>query len=398
MADEVADSLARLHLLAAGRRIEETRREASPLGGQVDVDGHGSLLAMIEVPAGDVLMATRCLSESPEVREGSDRRTRSVTAGGVRRVSCVVTPAADIEVEADLVQALLAEQHPDLADLPLVRLDSGWDNTHWRVGDELLARFPRRRAAAHLILHEQRWLPVVGPWLPCAIPVPSRVGRPAPHYPWSWSLVPWIDGTSGDRVTTIGADAVAEQLGRFLRALHRPAPSDAPRNPYRGVGLAERRDLFEERLRQLDSEIDTASVRTTWETACSAPQWAHAPTWLHGDLHPANVLFSGGAIAAVIDFGDICAGDPATDLAAAWMLLPRSSMAAFARSYGEIDAHLEARAVGWAVLFGLMLLAIGLDDKATYEPLGRRTLDRALSAERILGSASDQAHTEPDRS
>jgi hypothetical protein len=85
----------------------------------------------------------------------------------------------------------------------------------------------------------------------------------------------------------------------------------------------------------------------------------------------------------ILDFGDICAGDPATDLAAAVMLLPRSSDATFADSYGEVDLDLEARSLGWAVLFGLMLLSIGLDSRPTsghptYAPIGRSTLERAI--------------------
>jgi hypothetical protein len=54
----------------------------------------------------------------------------------------------------------------------------------------------------------------------------------------------------------------------------------------------------------------------------AAPGWAGPALWLHGDLHPANVLTADGTICGVIDFGDLFAGDPACDLAAAWILLP----------------------------------------------------------------------------
>ncbi|MCP2342258.1 phosphotransferase [Actinomadura rupiterrae] len=43
---------------------------------------------------------------------------------------------------------------------------------------------------------------------------------------------------------------------------------------------------------------------------------------MHGDLHPANVVVSDGTLAGIVDFGDLLAGDPAWDLAAAWVLLP----------------------------------------------------------------------------
>jgi len=308
---------------------------------------------------------------------GSPGGTRG--ASKFPRVSLVVSSAPELEIDEHLVRSLLAEQHPDLAGSSLLELDAGWDNTLWRIGDDLLARLPRRAVAADLTVNEQRWLPILGPLLPLPVPVPIRVGKPSQRYPWSWSIVPWLDGTPGDRTPTIAADAVAQQLGRFLRALHGPAPANAPRNPFRGGPLVDRLGAFEERLNELDADVDASSVRAVWERACDAPPWTGAPTWLHGDLHPANVLFLDGIVSAVIDFGDICAGDPATDLASAWMLLPAWAMPDFTESYGEIDTDLEARALGWSILFGLMLLAIGLDDRPTYEPIGRRALNHAVS-------------------
>jgi len=290
----------------------------------------------------------------------------------------VVSPAADVEVDEQLLRGLLEEQHPDLSRLTLRPLDAGWDNTLWRIGDELVARLPRRALAAGLTRNEQRWLPSLSPRLPLPVPVPVRIGRSSDAYPWAWSIVRWLDGTPADRVTIDRPEAVADQLGAFLRALHRPAPRSAPRNPYRGVPLSDRADAFDSRATALASEIDVTGVRDVWERGCSAPPWSRPPTWLHGDLHPANVLVADGLLSAVIDFGDLCSGDPATDLAAATMLIPPSASPSFARAYGAIDDHLEARALGWAALFGVMLVTIGLDDRPTYEPVGRRTLDHAI--------------------
>jgi len=56
-------------------------------------------------------------------------------------------PAAEVEVSADLVRRLLADQHPDLARLPVQFLANGWDNELYRVGDGLVARLPRRALA-----------------------------------------------------------------------------------------------------------------------------------------------------------------------------------------------------------------------------------------------------------
>jgi aminoglycoside phosphotransferase (APT) family kinase protein len=294
----------------------------------------------------------------------------------------MVSPAPEVAVDERMVRALLVEQHPDLARLRLLPLDAGWDNTLWRIGEDLLARLPRRAVAANLTVNEQRWLPTLAPILPLPVSVPVRVGRPSGEYPWSWSIVRWFDGTPGDRSTSVSHAVVAEQLGAFLRALHRPAPATAPHNPFRGVPLVERVDTFDHWVTDLEATIDGPALRAVWERALGASPWTGPPAWLHGDLHPANVLVADGVLSAIIDFGDICRGDPATDLSAAWMLLPPSAIPHFARAYGGMDDDLEARALGWSVLFGLMLLAIGLDDRHTYEPIGRRTLAHAISHSR----------------
>ena len=52
-----------------------------------------------------------------------------------------------------------------------------------------------------------------------------------------------------------------------------------------------------------------------WDELRSTPEWAGPALWLHGDLHPSNMLTYHGRLSAVIDFGDITSGDPATDLA-----------------------------------------------------------------------------------
>ena len=102
-------------------------------------------------------------------------------------------PAAEVEVSADLVR-LLADQHPDLARLPVEFLANGWDNELYRVGDELVARLPRRALGAQIITNEQRWLPGLAPGLPLPIPYPERTGAPGRGYPYSWSVVPYLPG------------------------------------------------------------------------------------------------------------------------------------------------------------------------------------------------------------
>lgn len=294
----------------------------------------------------------------------------------LRRVG---SPAAEVETDEDGVRALLAEQHPDLANRPLKRLGEGWDNTLWRLGDDLLVRLPRRAMSAPLALHEQRWLGELAARLPLPIPAPVRMGRPSGDYPWHWSVVPWINGVPGDRAPLTNPADAASRLGSFLRALHREAPADAPHNPYRGVPLSDRAARYTDALADLATTIDSSATERVWESALTADPWTEPRVWLHGDLHPANVLVEGGTLVGIVDFGDVCGGDPATDIAGAWMLLPAMAMPNFIESYGPVERHLERRSLGWAVLFALMLIQIGRDDpRPRYEAVGRATLDRAI--------------------
>jgi aminoglycoside phosphotransferase (APT) family kinase protein len=285
-------------------------------------------------------------------------------------------PPAEVEVTPALLRGLLAEQHPDLAQLPVTVLANGWDNVVFRVGGDLLARLPRREMGARLVNHEQRWLPVLAPRLPLPIPAPVRTGRPGLGYPWPWRIVPYLPGQVAAEAPPADPAAAAVSLGGFLAALHTPAPPDAPVNPFRGVPLADRTDTFMQNLSAVADQVDRAAVRRAWATALAAPRWREPPVWVHGDLHPANILVRDGRISGVLDFGDLTAGDPAIDLSVGWMLLPADCHPAFRAAARASDAS-WARATGWALALGLVYLAHSADNPQL-AAVGQRTLRAVL--------------------
>jgi aminoglycoside phosphotransferase (APT) family kinase protein len=132
-------------------------------------------------------------------------------------------------------------------------------------------------------------------------------------------------------------------------------------------------------MRRLTDKTDliTPEIRRAWDDALGAPLDV-PPTWLHGDLHPRNVLVEDGVISGIIDWGDITAGDCATDLAAVWMLFgdPGARAEALSAYVGLSEATLR-RARGWALLFGVMLLDTGLIDNPRNALIGARALRRA---------------------
>src|SRR5262249_13868642 len=146
----------------------------------------------------------------------------------------------------------------------------------------------------------------------------------------------------------ISSPEAAGTLARFLGALHRPAPGEAPSNPSRGVALQTLAEHFDDCVSVIADDDVAAELHGAWEKALAAPAWDEAPVWLHGDLHPANVVVLDRTLSGVIDFGEMCAGDPATDLAAAWLLLPDGSASRLFDAYSHADDATVVRARGWA--------------------------------------------------
>ena len=232
------------------------------------------------------------------------------------------TPPADLEFDSAQVRELLIAQHPDLRDLPLRLAASGWDNVIYRLGSSLALRLPRRSLAARLIENEQRWLPLLQPCLPLPVPAPVRRGVPQGWYPWCWSVIPWFDGQTADRVAPNRAQGVA--LATFFNALHVAAPAEAPRNSFRGVPLPRRATKFQSCLESLAAKTGRLDVHRT----------RRQPVFPRSDR--------------------------ACDLAAIWLLLPDLGAREAAMSQcAAVSAHTWDRARGWALLIAVILLDAG---------------------------------------
>jgi aminoglycoside phosphotransferase (APT) family kinase protein len=289
------------------------------------------------------------------------------------------TPKSEINIDTNLVYSLL-EEHSDLKHLPIELVDSGWDNVIFRLGDRLSIRLPRRQVAAKLIENEQTWLPLLADRLPIPVPNPYRIGQPTKDYPWQWSILPWLNGKTADREEPNEEPnaAQAELFASFLRSLHLPAPDNAPINLVRGVPLSQRSLFVEEGMQRIKTKTNliTKKIEKIWNIALNAPIDSEAK-WLHGDLHPRNILVENGAIVGVIDWGDVTSGDIATDLASVWMLFEdRSTRDRVLSEYQNISEATLQRAKGWAVFFGVVLLDTGLVDNPRNAAIGEKTLSR----------------------
>lgn len=259
----------------------------------------------------------------------------------------------EVNIDVVLVRRLLAAQFPQWADLPITPVPTaGTDNALYRLGQDMAVRLPRVDWAIEQVEKEQRWLPRLAPHLPLAIPVPLALGTPGVGYSWQWSVYRWLAGQNAliERITD--PIQAASALAHFIAALQRidpvGGPPPGPHNFFRGEPLVMRDESIRANIAELSGLLDTEAVTAAWEAALQAPVWDGLPVWIHGDLHPGNLLVERGRLSAVIDFGGLGVGDPACDLMVAWYLLEASARNVF-RAALQIDDATWARGRGWAL-------------------------------------------------
>ena len=288
--------------------------------------------------------------------------------------------ADDVLTDAALVRQLVDSQFPQWSDLPVVPIaEHGTDHLLYRLGDDLLVRMPRVAWAADQAALEGRWLPVLAPHLPLALPEQMALGEPTEDYPFPWSVVRWFaGGTPGD--DKIDLVRAAEDLAAFVVALQEVDTTGGPvkTGTSRGAPLENLADTVDEHVRILDGEIDGARARRVFEIALDAGPWPGEPTWLHGDLQAGNLIVEDRRLRAVIDWGGMGVGDPSCEYAPAWSLFAGESRRVFREASG-VDEATWARARAWVMIPALTGLPYYRETFPAFAETSRYRLSQVLA-------------------
>jgi aminoglycoside phosphotransferase (APT) family kinase protein len=250
--------------------------------------------------------------------------------------------------ELDRDAAAIVHVFPQLDARGAARIDGGWTSETLEAGGWIvqLARTPY---AAETLRRQARVLPALAPRLPAAIPRPELVSdEPAGIAYRKLEGVPCDPAPGG---------GWPEQLGRFLRALHGVSPEAVGLAPATPEALRARLRAEFARMREHVAPRLAAAERARADAVLAAlldddRRWRFPVVVAHGDLGPEHVLVdSDGALAGVIDWEEVGAGDPAWDLA--WWLsaMPAAGERALAAYGGPSDDEFRARAT---CLFALM--------------------------------------------
>ncbi len=287
-------------------------------------------------------------------------------------------PPAEAEIDDELVWRLLAAQFPQWAGLPVRAVPSaGWDNVIYRLGTDLAVRLPRREIGARQVGKEHRWLPALAGRLPLAIPAVVGQGMPGEGYPWAWSVVTWLLGEVAAASPDLDMTAAALRLAGFVAALRAVDPAGGPASEFRR-DLADCDRQVADAVNALGGVPYREAAIRAWRRARAAPRWDGPAVWMHGDLHPANLLVTDGQLSGVLDFGLLAVGDPAVDLMVAWTSLSTPARRAFRAALPADEATWE-RGRGWALLHGLRCAAYSAGNP-TLGDIGRYTVSQVIPA------------------
>lgn len=285
---------------------------------------------------------------------------------------------ADVVLANDLVRM----QFPQWADLAISQENStGTDNAIFRLGDDLLVKFPLRASAIGQITKDFYWLPRLAPHVTLEIPVPIAKGEPCSSYPWHWGVYRWIEGEVATTARPISSHGFAEDLARFIVGL-REIPFDGTTIPIdnmmRGEPLLRRDSVTRKSIAALHDELDASAAIRLWENCLCTPIWHQPPEWVHGDLLPGNLLLRNGYLCAVIDFDSARVGDPAVDLMPAWTNFFTDERSTF-RNATKVDDATWARGRGWALSWAVVALAYYRNTNSGLSVVARHALRETLS-------------------
>ena len=255
--------------------------------------------------------------------------------------------ADEVDTDPSLVQRLIAGQFPEWADLPVEPVfPLGTDNANYRLGEDKLVRLPRQEEKVAVLVRELEWLPRLAPALTLPIPEPLGRGEPAEGFPFPWSVLSWLVGTNAS-VEQVAPES-AERLAELILAIRSLDATSAPPGLRRGT-LRALDGWVRGGATKLGGHYDVEALLAAWDEALELPPWDGPLTWCHCDLDLRNLLFEDGLPTGVLDWGWAGVGDPASDTATAWKVLPAEARDAFWKALGADDAEI-ARARGWTLM------------------------------------------------
>jgi aminoglycoside 2''-phosphotransferase len=239
---------------------------------------------------------------------------------------------------------------PGLAVRSAIFIGEGWTSTAYRVNDEVVFKFPKRVAEWEELDREIAFLAYARPLLPLPVVEHLHQVRTSAGAPFGYAVYRHLPGQAVDpaKLPARARSALAAELAGFLRALHAVTPGPEIQ---RILGYEDARAVSkeyqcvaEEKVVAYLSDAERRCLDDLFRRYLDDPlNFARPPRILHADLSPQHVLCSGESVTGILDWGDVCFGDPDYDFSYLYLDLGEAFVRKVAQRYGHPDPHRMVR-------------------------------------------------------
>jgi aminoglycoside phosphotransferase (APT) family kinase protein len=289
----------------------------------------------------------------------------------------------DSALSVELVQSVVYEQFPHLADRPVELLESGWSYDAYLVDRTLVFRFPRHAVVADDLPRRERLLALVGSAVGAHVGIPRSVlrGTPSARFPYAFVAHEYIAGEQAWKAAV--TPELAGDIGRALARIHAIQPSAAA-----AIDVPTLRENLRDLLNQTWQGVSQvpavkSSVPGPYRWLAAGPavpnDYDGPPRFIHSDLIPRHIIVNRatGRLSGILDWEPVF-GDPAFDFS----YLPYSGPLSFVRQavngYELSGDHaLMERTIFLGRIRSLGWMAHAIEDN-WYSLAERRFVDKAF--------------------
>ncbi|SDN99564.1 phosphotransferase family protein [Alkalicoccus daliensis] len=259
-------------------------------------------------------------------------------------------------VSIEKAQEKIERFFPELKPISIEHAGTGFDTTVYRVNKELVFRFPRQEKGLHAMENENKVLTYLQKNFfssPYEVPAPLFYGQQeGEDFPFvGFSFVSGKELAEEHDVNLLSKEV--NNLAAFLSSLHQLPAAEMSLIPdeLKRLSSQKRKPMLEEIFTEIASICDKSTIDMAHFYLKEIPEWENPESthFVHGDLHPKNIIAAENRISGIIDWGDAHFGHPASDLALLYQAVPQEFHRNFFDIYGPINEETRKLAIFKAV-------------------------------------------------
>jgi aminoglycoside 2''-phosphotransferase len=265
----------------------------------------------------------------------------------------------------------IASEVPELTIRSAAPIGEGWTAIAYLVNDELVFKFPKRHSEWEELDREIAFLAYARPYLPLPVVEHLHRVRDSKGAPNGYAVYRHLPGRAvqPENLSSRARAALAETLAGFLRALHEmepgPVASILPRDDEHAV-VRQYWETAEHKIAPHLSGAERRRLSDVFARHLHDPRNFAGPSCIvHADLGVDHVLCVEQAVTGILDWGDVCLGDPDYDFGGyLYEELGEAFIREMALHYGHADPERLVRKARYFTVVGRIDTIVHGGDRA----------------------------------